>query len=132
VPSTGTPAGPGVPGRRGPVRHRDPTAGPRNAPYLPFAMFSGACNLVLSVSHTQTNGKQPADDDPTPGNLVIATVHAGEPAGDREPGSPPPVWLPQPARILLAVTQCGSDGKPRHSDASEGLVVPPRQSRVPP
>jgi len=39
-------------------------------------MFSGACNLVLSVSHTQTDGEQPADDDPTPGNLVIATVDA--------------------------------------------------------
>jgi hypothetical protein len=46
--------------------------------YLPFAMFSGACDLVLSESDTQTDGEQPAEthDDPTPGNLVIATVAA--------------------------------------------------------
>jgi hypothetical protein len=46
--------------------------------YLPFAMFSGACDLMLSESDTQTDGERPAetDDDPTIGNLDIATVAA--------------------------------------------------------
>jgi hypothetical protein len=46
--------------------------------YLPLAMFSGACDLVLSESDPQTDGEQPAqtDDDPTLGNLVTATVAA--------------------------------------------------------
>jgi hypothetical protein len=46
--------------------------------YLPFAVFSGACDLMLSESDMQTNSERPAeiDDDLTPGNLDIATVAA--------------------------------------------------------
>jgi hypothetical protein len=41
--------------------------------YFPFTMFSGACDLALSMRETQSVGRQPADaaervhesDDPT-------------------------------------------------------------------
>ena len=29
--------------------------------YLPYAMFSGACDVVLSESETRTDGKWPAE-----------------------------------------------------------------------
>jgi hypothetical protein len=41
--------------------------------YLPYAMFSGACDLALSKSETQADGAGPAEtaDDPTPESLII-------------------------------------------------------------
>jgi hypothetical protein len=41
--------------------------------YLPYAMFSGACDLVAPESGTQTEGGQPAEtaDGPTPESLII-------------------------------------------------------------
>jgi hypothetical protein len=44
--------------------------------YLPYAMFSGACDLALSKSETQADGWLPAEtaDGPTPESLDITNT----------------------------------------------------------
>jgi hypothetical protein len=46
--------------------------------YLPYAMFSGACDVVLPASEMPTDAERPAatTDVPTPESLIVANRRA--------------------------------------------------------